>query len=143
MAASRTQPPHRGRRDGPRAPWHPVPVAEICILSGIVGVAIGLLRGSERGGTVLAVGIAVAAVGVLESTIREHVTGYRSHTLILSLAPVVAVQAMLSLTVARGWNGVSVLIVDLALFGGLALVLQRWFFYTRAGKPNNKEPTSP
>lgn len=70
----------------PRAPWHPFPLAELLILVGLVAVAIGAARG-ESGKTLLLVGIAVVVLGTLDTTIREHLSGYRSHAGMLAAVP--------------------------------------------------------
>lgn len=70
----------------PRPPWHPFPLAELLILVGLVAVAIGAARG-ESGKTLLFVGIAVVVLGTLDTTIREHLSGYRSHAGLLAAAP--------------------------------------------------------
>ena len=74
--------------DRPQAPWHPLPLSELLILMGAIGTVVGLSRG--EGGTVLIfAGIGAVLVGTIEVTLREHLSGYRSHTLILSLLPTV------------------------------------------------------
>ncbi|MFI4990958.1 MAG: hypothetical protein ACHQHO_08635 [Solirubrobacterales bacterium] len=70
----------------PRAPWHPFPLAELSILVGLVAVAIGAARG-EAGKTLLLVGVVVVVLGTLDTTIREHLSGYRSHAGLLAAVP--------------------------------------------------------
>src|SRR5262245_39756521 len=70
----------------PRAPWHPFPLAELLIFVGLVAVAIGAAR-REAGKTLLFVGIAVVVLGTLDTTIREHLSGYRSHAGLLAAVP--------------------------------------------------------
>ena len=43
------------------------------------------------GGPLLLAGIAAVALGTIEVTWREHSSGYRSHTLLLALLPVIVV----------------------------------------------------
>jgi hypothetical protein len=65
-----------------------LPLSELLILMGAIGTVVGLSRG--EGGTVLIfAGIGAVLVGTIEVTLREHLSGYRSHTLILSLLPTV------------------------------------------------------
>jgi uncharacterized membrane protein HdeD (DUF308 family) len=75
----------------PPNPFGGVPVAELLILSGIVALVVWLVVG---GTPALVVGIVVILAGVLEFTVREHVSGYRSHTVLLSAIPAVAVAAV-------------------------------------------------
>ena len=94
---SRREPPALGER--PRAPWHPLPLSELLILVGAVGVAIGLDRGISHGVAPLIAGIAAVLIGTVEVTLREHLAGYRSHTLMLALLPVVAFHVIVVLIV--------------------------------------------
>jgi hypothetical protein len=105
----------------PEAPWHPLPLAEILILVGGIAVAIGLLRGAEHGGPTLLAGIGAVLIGTVEVTLREHRSGYRSHTLLLAALPTIAFHSVVVLTagaftrVPRPVN-VALLPVDGALF---------------------------
>lgn len=73
----------------PRAPWHPLPLSELLIVVGIIGAVIGLGRGISHGVAPLSAGIAAVLIGTVEVTLREHLSGYRSHTILLTLMPVV------------------------------------------------------
>ncbi len=73
----------------PRAPWHPLPLSELLIVVGIIGAVIGLGRGISHGVAPLSAGIAAVLIGTVEVTLREHLSGYRSHTILLALMPVV------------------------------------------------------
>jgi hypothetical protein len=64
----------------PPAPWGSAPLAELVILAGIVALAIGVIGGNP---TAIGVGVALAALGGLEVSVREHFAGYRSHTTLL------------------------------------------------------------
>jgi hypothetical protein len=77
-----------------------VPLVEIAVLVGVVCIAVGFFsRDSTRGRTLLVLGFALGSLGGLDTSIREHFAGYRSHTLVLALAPAVA--AMVLLAVAK------------------------------------------
>jgi uncharacterized integral membrane protein len=65
----------------PPAPWGSAPLAELVILAGIVSLVIGLV-GQEP--TAIGIGVALAGLGGLEVSIREHFAGYRSHTTLLA-----------------------------------------------------------
>jgi hypothetical protein len=85
----------RSRRDSaPRPPWGSFPLVELCALSAIVLGGWGILRGGRGGGVLLAAAALLGSVAGLEVAIREHVGGYRSHTLVLSGACAVAVLAV-------------------------------------------------
>lgn len=65
----------------PPAPWGSFPLSELAILTGIVLLAIGI---AGENPTALGVGVALAAIGGLEVSVREHFAGYRSHTTLLA-----------------------------------------------------------
>lgn len=58
-----------------------MPLAELVILAGIVALAIGVIGGNP---TAIGVGVALAGLGGLEVSVREHFAGYRSHTTLLA-----------------------------------------------------------
>ena len=72
----------------PEPPWYPLPLSELLILIGAIGTVVGFTR--RASGTVLIfAGLAAVLIGTVEVTLREHLSGYRSHTLILSLLPAI------------------------------------------------------
>jgi hypothetical protein len=80
---------HNGR---PRAPWHPFPLVELCVLAGIVLIVLGLLStDSPHGRAMLVTGLALGSLGGLDTVAREHFAGFRSHTAVLAGVPTVAV----------------------------------------------------
>ncbi|HWF54609.1 MAG TPA: hypothetical protein VG223_08285 [Solirubrobacteraceae bacterium] len=76
-----------------------LPVSEIAIFAGLIGVIVGIAAGNS---SALIVGGIVCGFGVLEFTIREHWSGYRSHCTLLAAFPAVGVIAL----VAQFWNPV-------------------------------------
>jgi len=84
----------------PPAPWHPLPLSELLILIGAIAVIVALARGPVRNVAVLVAGLVAVAIGTVEVTLREHLSGYRSHTIVLSLLPVVALDSAVALLVA-------------------------------------------
>src|SRR5207248_3828483 len=84
----------------PRPPWYPLPLSELLILVGAIGTVIGLRRGVSHGGPVLFAGLAAVIVGTVEVTLREHLGGYRSHTIILALLPTIVFHSAVALVVA-------------------------------------------
>jgi hypothetical protein len=101
-AARRSAGAHRDSAsvgERPRAPWHPLPLSELLILVGAIGTVVGLNKGISHGGPALFTGIAAVLIGTVEVTLREHLAGYRSHTLMLALLPVVAFHVVVVLIV--------------------------------------------
>lgn len=106
----------------PRAPWHPLPLSELLILIGGIGLVIGVVRGIAHGGGPPALaGLAAAALGTIEVTWREHRGGFRSHATLLSLLPVVILHSLVIFVVSLATSvpkllNVGMLAVDLVMF---------------------------
>jgi len=126
-ARGRSSPPRAGSLltdrlavgERPRAPWHPLPLSELLILIGAIGAVVGLLR-RESGLTLMLVGLGAVLIGTVEVTLREHLSGYRSQTVILTLLPVIALYTVVELIV-RPPAAVSLVLLVLAAV--IALVL--------------------
>ena len=136
----------RGGRDlpsigeRPQAPWHPLPLSELLILVGAIGAAFGLFRlgngGISHGGPALLAGIAAVLIGTVEVTLREHLSGYRSHTLLLTLLPLLVfhsatILVVSSLTTVPKLLNVALLIVDVGLGTILFRLLRERFLDAR------------
>jgi hypothetical protein len=93
VVVSREQ--RRGQRqlgtegERPPSPFGGLPISEVAIFAGAVGLIVGLIQG---GGAALIVGVIVCTLGVLEVTAREHFSGYRSHATLLAGIPAVGVE---------------------------------------------------
>ena len=89
-------PTRRARLDeAPKAPWSPFPLVELCILFGLILVVLGFVGVGGRRGVFLACGFALVSLAALELSIREHFSGYRSHSTLLAGAAAVATDAIL------------------------------------------------
>jgi hypothetical protein len=123
----------------PRAPWHPLPLSELLILAGAVATVIGMKRlghGISGGAPSLLVGIAVVAIGTIEVTLREHRSGYRSHTALLALIPVLVLDSLVVLGVSAVTTPprlltVGLIALDVAVFALLFKVLRARFVEAR------------
>src|SRR3954471_6827762 len=101
-AAAPTAPPPAPRParltdERPKAPWHPVPLVELSVLVGIVLIVLGFVSGIEggRGRLALLCGLALASLGGLDTALREHFAGFRSHSTLLAGLPGVVVAGAL------------------------------------------------
>src|SRR4051794_36492977 len=95
-AAPRRQPGRPRPEDRPKPPEHPVPLVELAVLVGIVLLVLGALNlDSDRGKLLLVLGMALGSLGGLDTALREHFAGYRSHTTIIAALPGVATAAAL------------------------------------------------
>jgi hypothetical protein len=117
-------------RDGvqrPDAIWAPFPLTEIGMAAGLAIFIAGFATGGSRGGWLLAVGALVLVVVTGELSLREHFAGFRSHTMLLAVLPVVVLHATIALAISSDWGGPLALGVDVALAGGLAWLLHGRF----------------
>src|SRR4051794_10551433 len=74
----------------PKAPWHPFPLVELSVLVGIVLIVIGLLNhNSHRGRLAIVFGVVLASVAGLETAVRDHFSGFRSHSSLLASMPTI------------------------------------------------------
>ena len=100
------------------------------MLAGIVLLVLGLLSyESDRGKAMLVSGMLLGSVGGLDTALREHFSGFRSHTMILAALPAVGVAAILFFAGAA-WPLVSV--VPLLVFAAALPLLLR-AYRRRAG----------
>ena len=85
------------RPERPRAPWHPFPLVELCVLIGLVLLVWGLLRAENESGRILMVcGMALASLAGLDTALREHFSGFKSHAGLLAAVPAVLTAAVLA-----------------------------------------------
>ena len=90
-----------------------------------LGVA-GFIVGGRTGGVLLLGGFLIGSVAGLEVALREHLGGYRSHTVLLASSAAVAVMAALVVAGAGRELLVPVAIaVFVAAFAGLRALFKR------------------
>jgi hypothetical protein len=124
----------------PPAPWHPLPLSELLILVGGIAFVIALIRlrhGVSAGGPLLLASIVAVALGTIEVAWREHNSGFRSHTLLLALMPVVVLHSVVVLgytflAKASQVVNLGMFAVDIAVFVFLFRLLRARFLDARA-----------
>jgi hypothetical protein len=134
-------PPTSTFGERPRAPWHPWPLAEILIVVGAIGTIVGLGRESSKtpgvhGTAPLIAGLLAVGLGVFEVTLREHLSGYRSHAILLALLPVLVFHTAIVVgvsAVAHPTQLLTILLlpVDVALYVLLFKLLRARFLDAR------------
>lgn len=137
--AGNAAPPTPGRRSGrpgsderPPPLWGSFPLAEILIFAGIVLMMWGFLGGGgKEANAKLAAGLVIASLGGLEVTIREHVTGFRSHTTLL--AGIVAIATIIAFGLISGVDVLGPLLISGALSFAAAFYGLRTLFRRRSG----------
>jgi hypothetical protein len=121
--------PRRAEEAGPPpAPWGSFPLVEIAVFVGLVMLILGFfVVDGDRGPVLIATGLALGSIGGLELTLREHFSGYRSHTMVLAGVPALIVLGLLFYlepdrlsTLARAGIGLGVFVL-------FALLLSRAF----------------
>lgn len=113
----------------PQAPWHPLPLAELLILVGVVGVMVSVFLEKVLSPPLLVASIVAVAIGTFEVTLREHLGGYRSHTVLLAVVPVVVLHSAVLLvggafTAVPRWVNIPLLAIDIAIFSLLYKLLR-------------------
>jgi len=122
-----------GRDERPPAPWGSFPLVELTTLVGIVLIVLGFfaVKGTQ-GGVMIGVGVVLGALAGLELSVREHLAGYRSHTLLLSGFAAAVVLAALFYLAPPEVPVVVRLIIGGIVFAGCARILSL-AFERRAG----------
>jgi len=126
-AARRERPRERRATDErPPAPWGNFPLVELLVLAGIGFMIWGAVSWNDEGNLRFAAGIAIAALGGLELSVREHLAGYRSHSSLLAGVVAFAVVSALALTTGPYalW---ALLVVAATVFGASFYGLRRVF----------------
>lgn len=124
----------------PPAPWHPWPLSELLILVGGIAFVIAVIRlghGISAAGPLLLASIVAVALGTIEVAWREHRSGFRSHTLLLALMPVVVLHSAVVLgytflNKASQVLNLGMFAVDIAVFVFLFRLLRARFLDARA-----------
>jgi hypothetical protein len=132
-AARRGGASHRPTLDERPPPlWAPFPLTELLVLAGIVLMVWGFLDGGGRSANAkLAAGLSIASLAGLELAIREHVTGFRSHTTLLAGA--IAIVTILVLGLGLGLNTLGPLLIAAAAAFVASFYALRQLFKRRSG----------
>jgi hypothetical protein len=132
-AARRADPNRRPTLDERPPPlWAPFPLTELLVLAGIVLMVWGFLEGGGAGANAkLAAGLSVASLAGMELAIREHLTGFRSHTTLLAGAT--AIVTILALGLGLGLDVLGPLMIAAALAFAGSFYALRQLFKRRSG----------
>jgi hypothetical protein len=122
----------RATPDGPPpAPWGSFPLSEIVVLVAIVMLVAGFFTGPPQGAILLGAGLVLGSLAGLELSVREHFSGYRSHTLLLAGA--VGVATVAGLAVLSGLDPLICLGVGVGAFGAAAYLFAGFFRRSSGG----------
>lgn len=114
--------------DRPQGIFGELPISELAILVGIIGLIVGWL---ERNNAALVAGAAACGVGVLEVTAREHFAGFRSHTTLLAAVPALVTVTLVAVLAGVPRDRVLVLLPGVPVFLLCAAFLRRSFEVAR------------
>jgi hypothetical protein len=68
----------------PEAPWGSFPLSELVVLIALLMLVGGFFVAPPRGAVMIGAGLVLGSLAGLELALREHLAGYRSHTLLLA-----------------------------------------------------------
>jgi hypothetical protein len=101
--------PRQARRRGrptiderPAPPWGKFPLVELVVLLALIMLPLSFVIGGTRGNVMLTAALALGSLAGLELSIREHFSGYRSHTTLLAGACAFASMALVFFAGGRG-----------------------------------------
>jgi hypothetical protein len=119
--------------EGERPPglFGSVPVSEFAILAGLVAAVYGYAASRPPA---LIVGLVICALGTMEVVGREHFTGYRAHTALLSAVPAVAVEVAVVVLFGDPSNRGLLLLVIVPVYSLCFLALRRQFAFARRAR---------
>ncbi|MGO9751604.1 MAG: hypothetical protein ACLP8S_22730 [Solirubrobacteraceae bacterium] len=112
----------------PSGPFGALPVSELAILIGGIGLVVGLL---DKRGAAIVVGTIVCALGVLEVSAREHFSGFRSHAALLAAFPALAVMVGVAAAIGTPGDRALLLIPVIPVFALCFWLLRRRFQVAR------------
>lgn len=130
-APKRARPGRPGTDERPPAPWGDFPLVELVVLLGIILMVWGLVSWKGGGELRFGVGIGLASLGGLELSLREHLSGFRSHTTLLS--GVAAFVTVTAIVLAAGKSPIWLLLGSAVLAFGASFLGLRRLFKRRSG----------
>jgi hypothetical protein len=108
-----------------------VPVSEFAILAGLVAAVFGYVTSRP---VALIAGLFICALGTMEVVGREHFTGYRAHTALLSAIPAVAVELIVVVVFGDPSNRGLLLLAAIPVYVICFFALRRQFAFARRAR---------
>lgn len=119
-------------RERPPAPWDPFPLTELAILLGMAGLVVSFVTSGDLSRAALVAGLTLASLGGLETAIREHFHGYRTHAGLL--AGTLALVALAASTAVARIGYVPRAAIAVGVFALVYPVLRREFVRRSGGR---------
>jgi hypothetical protein len=118
------------REDAPQPVWAPFPLTELTILLAIVLLGLGFFTHDATRGILLGGGFVLVTLSAGELAVREHYSGYRSHSSLLAgICAVIAAIPIWLLPIPQE----IVLLVGVVTFIGGLFVFRRAFMRRSGG----------
>lgn len=117
----------RERMDVPKPPWHPLPLSELAIALGALGMIVSAAISNANG---LAASFLLVLAGTVEFSWREHRHGHRSHGALLAGTLAFPVGALV-------WR-VADAAPKTALLVGLVVFFVLWSAFTSSYRPKSE-----
>lgn len=107
---------------------------ELSVLAGLIMLVLGFFFVSGDAAPVLiAGGLTLGSIGGLDQSIREHFSGYQSHTAILAGVPALIVLGLLFYLAPESVPSLARVAIAIAVFAGAAFLLTRAFSKSSGG----------
>ena len=136
-------PARRGHDERPPAPWGSFPLVELSVLTGLIMLIIGFFFiGGDSAPILIAAGLALGSIGGLDQSIREHFSGYQSHTLILAGVPALIAAGALFYAGPDQLPALARAGIAIVVFAAAALLLARAFSRRSGGLRYKFRPLS-
>jgi hypothetical protein len=81
--------------DRPPAPWGSFPLNELIIFLALCMLVASFIVDGTRAGALFAVALILGSMATVEFAVREHFSGYRSHSALLAAVPAVITLGLL------------------------------------------------
>ena len=113
----------------PEPVWGNFPLVQLAVLAGLILLVVGFFSNNK---TMTVIGLGLGCLGGLELSIREHFTGFRSHTTLLAAVAfglsmgITAIVFKLDLGICLG--------ISAAIAGLSAWLLLKLFRYVSGGQ---------
>jgi hypothetical protein len=131
-AAKASEIAERNIKARPPAPWDPFPLTELGILLGLICLGVGFFMHGDLRKALLTAGVTLAVLGGLDTILREHFNGYRSHAALM--AGILSLLALIVSTAVATIGIVTRLAIGVGVFALAYPALRREFIRRSGGR---------
>jgi hypothetical protein len=116
----------------PAAPWDPFPLTELAVFFGLLLTVVGFFVKGDTGKGLIIAGVVLACIGGIETALREHFGGFRSHAGLL--AGIIALATLVVTTAALDFGPPIRAGIAVAVFGLVFPTLRSSFIRKSGGR---------